>query len=275
MSYHHVLNLEREPFSTSPDPSFLYLSEVHRTTLLRTEIAIRLKRGLSVIYGDIGTGKTTLSRKLFQSFAEEENVIFHMLLDPSHKTELQFLLSIARNMGIDTKTRSIVLLKELVEKYLFKKGVSQGKTVVLVIDEAQKLSLDCLEILRVLLNYETNEFKLLQVVLLGQLELLPKMKKLPNFLDRICLKQFISPLSEEDTKNMINFRLKKANYCEKQPLFTPEAIKEIYTQSGGYPRKVIFLCHNALEYIIMQEKNMVDESVVREIVSREANVLAC
>lgn len=274
MNYYSVLNLQREPFSTSPDPTFFYLSESHKKALFRTEIAVRLKRGLGIILGDIGTGKTTLSRKLFQTFGHEGNFIFHMILDPSYNSEYQFLLSIARSMGIKTSTRSMVMLKELIEEYLFEKGVEEKKTVVMVIDESQKLSFECLEVLRVLLNYETNEFKLLQLVLLGQVELLPKIKKLPNLLDRVCVKNVILPLDEAETKKMIEFRLREAGYKADFPLFTDNAIKEIYLYSQGYPRKIIFLCHIALEDLVMEEKRVVDRKFVQRIIESESKILA-
>jgi len=101
MSYFGVLNLEREPFSTSPDPSFFYRSTEHYTALNRLEIAIRLKRGLSLILGDVGTGKTTLSRTLLQSFSQEEDeYIFHLILDPSFKSEYQFFAHLTKVFGI-------------------------------------------------------------------------------------------------------------------------------------------------------------------------------
>ena len=91
MGYYEVLNLQKEPFSTSPDPAFLYRSSAHNSVLKRLEISIRLKRGLSMIFGDVGIGKTTVSRALLQEFSGDDNVIFHMMLDPTHKSEFQFL----------------------------------------------------------------------------------------------------------------------------------------------------------------------------------------
>ena len=175
MSYFKILGFQKEPFSTSPDPEFFYLSKEHEVSLNNILIELRLKRGLSVILGDVGTGKTSLSRKLIQELKQRNDFIFHMILDPSFENEYSLLVSLAKNFEIagnriDTSL-SVVDLKESLERFLFQKGVSEEKTVVLVIDEAQKLNDASLEALRVLLNYETNEFKLLQLVLLGQLEL--------------------------------------------------------------------------------------------------------
>ena len=100
MSYYKVLGLEKEPFSTSPDPAFFYQSDEHKTALTNILIEIRLKRGLSVILGDIGTGKTTLSRKLFQLLASRQDINFFMLLDPTYDSEELFLSALIRLFGI-------------------------------------------------------------------------------------------------------------------------------------------------------------------------------
>ena len=175
MSYFKILGFEKEPFSTSPDPDFFYLSREHEIALTNLLIELRLKRGLSVILGDVGTGKTTLSRKLIQELKDREDFVFHMILDPSFENEKMLLTALVRNFEIegfkDDGLATILDLREALEKFLFRKGVTENKIVALIIDEAQKLNESSLEILRLLLNYETNEFKLLQLVLLGQLEL--------------------------------------------------------------------------------------------------------
>src|SRR5512136_2411593 len=100
MSYYKVIGFEREPFSTSPDPAFFYLSKEHETALTNVLIELRLKRGLSVILGDIGTGKTTLSRKLIQELKSRDDFVFHIMLDPSFESEQLFLTSLAKNFDI-------------------------------------------------------------------------------------------------------------------------------------------------------------------------------
>jgi general secretion pathway protein A len=146
----------------------------------------------------------------------------------------------------------------------------EHKTVVLLIDEGQKLSADNLEILRTLLNYETNEYKLLQLVILSQLELLARIKKIKNFSDRIALSYVINPLNQEETKEMIEFRLAQAGYKSANGnwLFTDEAIRSVYEYSQGYPRKIAHICHDALEHIVMHQKPMVDAIVIQEIINQ-------
>ncbi len=266
MSYYRTLNLEKEPFSTSPDPSFFFHSQSHDSPLKRLEIAIRLRRGLSVILGDIGTGKTTLLRTLLQSFKNDENYVFHMILDPAYKTEFQFLYSLAKMFDINMESGSTFDYKEALEKYLFQKGVDENKTIVLLIDEGQKLNVNQLELLRMLLNYETNEYKLLQLVILSQVELLPRMRRVRNFMDRIALKYLINPLDELETKQLIEFRLIKAGYSGSEPLFTDEAVKIIFEKTQGYPRKIAMLCHDCIERLVMDEKNIVKEDIVKSII---------
>lgn len=272
MSYYSAIGLQTEPFSTSPDPDFLYHSTNHVTALKRLEIAIRLRRGLCLILGDVGTGKTTLLRALLQAFKNEEEFIFHMILDPGYKSELQFLASLMKNFGITSSSKSTPDFKEALEKYLFQKGATEDKTIILLIDEGQKITLENLEVLRTLLNYETNEHKLLQLVIMAQVELLPRIKTIHNFMDRIALKYTINPLNEIETKEMIEFRLKQAGYHRPGSLFTDEAVKLIYQQTQGYPRKISMLCHNALEAIVIKDALVVDEEIIQNLISEEVSV---
>ncbi|MCM8782732.1 MAG: AAA family ATPase [Candidatus Omnitrophica bacterium] len=283
MSYFKVLGFNKEPFSTSPDPEFFYLSKEHETALTNILIELRLKRGLSVILGDVGTGKTSLSRKLIQELKDREDFIFHIILDPSFENEQLFLTSLVRNFEINLVRSNfsngvnigngshptILDLRESLERFLFQKGVTENKTVTLIIDEAQKLDEDSLEVLRVLLNYETNEFKLLQLVLLGQLELHSKIINISNFFDRISFKYTLNPLDFDETKEMIEFRIKQAGYTANMRLFLDDAVKEIYQYSRGYPRKITLLCHKALKNLVLKNKFVVDSQLVKELIDEE------
>jgi len=269
MSYYNTLGLEQEPFSTSPDPKFFYRSTSHNTALQRLEIAIRLRRGLSLIVGDVGIGKTTLSRTLLQLFKGEDDFIFHMILDPGYKSEYQFLLALLRLFRITPEFKSTLDFKEALEKYLYQKGVEENKTIVLLIDESQKITLENLEVLRTLLNYETNEYKLLQLVLMAQVELLPRIKRIRNFSDRIALQYTINPLDEEETRQLIEFRLKRSSSNGQVGLFTDEAVKLIYQFTKGYPRRIAMLCHDALEAIVMKERSNVDAETIEELINKK------
>ena len=271
MSYYRVLGLEREPFSTSPDPAFFYQSPQYRATLANLIIEFRLKRGLSVVLGDIGIGKTTLGRKLIQLLRERPGFVCHLILDPTYPSEDVFFNALMRTLRIDlpTATPTLVDYRDALEQYLYRKGVEEQQMVVLVIDEAHKLNPLSLETLRVLLNYETNDAKLLQLVLLGQMELLPNLTNLPNFADRISLKSTLKPLKLEEVSELIRFRLWEAGYRARVALFADEAVEEIYASSGGYPRRIAMLCHQSLRHLVMRNGRWVDLAMVRSILEDE------
>lgn len=271
MSYYRVLGFQKEPFSTSPDPEFFYLSRTHETALTNVLIELRLKRGLSVILGDIGTGKTSLSRKLIQELKEREDCIFHMILDPSFDSENLFLNYLLRNFDIPVSNSQANLLdlREALEKFLFQKGINENKTICLIIDEAQKLNELSLEVLRVFLNYETNEYKLLQLILLGQLELHTKIMSMLNLFDRISFKYTLNPLNFAETKEMIEFRIRQAGYEANMHLFLDEAVREIYQYTRGYPRQITMLCYKTLKTLVMRKKFVVDAKFIEKIIKDE------
>ncbi len=274
MSYYQILGLDKEPFSTSPDPAFFYESTSHKAALYRLQVPIKLKRGMSLILGDVGVGKTTLSRRLFQVLRTEENVSSHLMLNPFYETETEFLTALLKLFRIapQSGTLSVVESLEVIERFLFEKGVKENQTVVLLIDEAQRLSPASLELLRTLLNYETNEFKLLQLILMAQMELLPRIRKTRNFWDRICLRYVLHPLDKSDTEAMITFRLRQAGYDSREELFTTKAVQEIYQYTQGYPRRIATICHDALEQLVLSGKEDVDEEVIRTLINQESQL---
>ncbi|MBL7069664.1 MAG: AAA family ATPase [Candidatus Omnitrophica bacterium] len=274
MSYYSILSLEREPFSTSPDPKFFYQSKEHKSALYRMRIGLALKRGMSLILGDVGTGKTTLSRRLAQLIKMEPNFEMTMILNPMYESEKQFLKDLVERFHITTgfdneEEPKILDYMKAIEKFLFETSVELQKTIVLLIDEAQNISDPCLEILRSLLNYETNEYKILQLILMSQMELLPRLSKIKNLWDRIALKYVINPLEEDEVREMINFRLKEAGFVSRYPLFSDSAIAYIYNYTQGYPRKIALLCHDALEHLVMYKREIVDEKVIQNLIERE------
>jgi general secretion pathway protein A len=137
------------------------------------------------------------------------------------------------------------------------------------VDEGQNLTPTYLEALRNLLNYETNEYKLLQLVIFAQLDFIPRLARNANFEDRITTSYMLNPLNEEETMQMIQYRLKRAGWDGKRAVFTTEALKEVYIVTRGYPRQVTSLCHNCLIEMLRSEKRQVDAGVVRYVVSTE------
>jgi general secretion pathway protein A len=275
MDYFEILNLNREPFGNSPAPEFFFLSTEHVACLQQLELAIRLRRGLNVVMGDVGTGKTTLCRQLILRFTESEEDCHEfqtrLILDPNFSTPREFLSAVAMTFGLpaaDTD-ESEWQLKENIKQYLFLKGVDEKKTVVLIIDEGQKIPYFCREILREFLNYETNENKLLQIILFAQNEFSQILKSHANFADRVNQLYFLKPLNFSQTKALIRFRLSRAGRpAEMPPLFTPLGLWAIYRATDGYPRRIITLCHQILLTLIIQNKVRAGWTVVRSATGR-------
>jgi general secretion pathway protein A len=271
MDYFSILNLKREPFSNSPDPEFFYHSRQHLDCLQKLELSLLLRRGLNVIIGEVGTGKTTLCRQLIRRFAQKEEIETHLILDPHFLNASEFLSTVTK-MLVGKKPAAGSLdwqIKEHIKQYLFRKGVDQKKTVVLIIDEGQKIPAFCLEILREFLNYETNEYKLLQIVIFAQKEFESTIRKYPNFADRINLFHLLKPLGFNDTRLMIKFRLEKSSNARRQlNLFTYPALWAIYRISAGYPRKIINLCHQSILSMIIQNRSKSGYFLVRACARR-------
>lgn len=251
MKYHKLLDLKREPFANSPNPDLLYLTARHRECLQQLEMAVHLRRGLSVVVGEVGTGKTTICRRLIRSLGKgHHQCLIRLLLDPDYHTPDSFLLAIARSfrlVGEPPEDLSGEEIKERLRKFLFEQGVRQGRIVLLIIDEGQKLPDSCLEILRGLLNYETNEEKLLQVLIFAQEEFQSQVARHAYFRDRIAYWGHLRPLDFRETRALINFRLSQCQGRQKlTALFTWPALWQVYRHSRGYPRRIVMLCSQLL-----------------------------
>jgi general secretion pathway protein A len=271
MDYFNILNLKQEPFSNSPDPEFFFHSREHLECLQKLELSLLLRRGLNVIIGDVGTGKTTLCRQLIRRFTKREEIKTHLILDP-HFVDAHELLTTVGKMIMGPKMKlgsNEWQIKEQIKQYLFKRGVEENKTTVLIIDEGQKIPVFCLEILREFLNYETNEFKLLQIIIFAQKEFENTIKKYANFADRISLYHHLKALSFRDTRLMIKYRLEKSKDTNKKiDIFSYPALLTIYRKTGGYPRKIINLCHHCVLAMIVQNRSSVGYRLVRSCIKR-------
>ena len=280
MNYYNILNFKKEPFSNSPEPEFLFQLPQYTICLQKLELAVRLRRGINVVIGDIGTGKTTLCRKLIQNFssttADSTEIETHLLLDPAFNNVVEFLQTVALMLGIKdlSNCESEWHLKERIKNYLFDKGINEKKIVVLIIDEGQKIPENCLEILREFLNYETNNFKLLQIIIFAQKEFQAMLKRRPNLFDRVNLLYNLQPLSFKQMRAMINYRLSVARDYEVAPsLFSFWGLVSIYMATGGYPRKVVILCHQVVLTMIIRGKNNAGFFLVRSCISDMATPL--
>ena len=271
MSYYKLLGLDREPFSTSPDPQFFFLSAAHRAALYRLRIAVKLQRGLCLVLGDVGTGKTTLSRRLAQLLPQDGPIDLHIILNPYFESDQEFLLALMEALHLDVPSEPppIRVMLAAIERHLFRRVVEESRIVTLLVDEAQRLSPSMLELLRALLNYETHDTKLLQLILMAQMEFLPMVRGIRNLWDRISLKYVLNPLDEHETKALVAFRLAQAGFTDREPLFTEDAVREIYDATQGYPRRIALLCHDALERLVMDHQPAVSAALIRSLAGRE------
>ncbi|MGE4291153.1 MAG: ExeA family protein [Desulfovibrio sp.] len=276
MKYYERLGLVREPFSSSPDPRFLFYSRQHIACLQELEIAVRLRRGLNMVIGDIGTGKTTLCRRFVRNLSRNKSISVNLMLDPGFPSARAFLRVLCTQLcgELPDSRLSPWSLKEMIKKALLRIGLTEDKTVVLIIDEGQKMSRECLEILRELLNYETNEAKLLQIVIFGQRELEPVVAEMPNFLDRVNFYYKLTPLNFREMRAMIDYRILQAMGDGSFPpkLFTTPALWRIHSATGGYPRKAVRLCHKCLLQMIIADKRVVTRGMVRNCLREEVQL---
>ena len=271
MDYFKILNLKREPFSNSPDPAFFFQSRQHQGCLQKLELSLRMRRGLNVVIGDVGTGKTTLCRQLIRNFSGDDDVETHLVLDPDFGSVSEFLSAVAEIFEGETPSggEDDWQIKERIKKIIYRRGVDQNRVTVLIIDEGQKIPEFCLEVLREFLNYETNENKLLQIVIFAQTEFDATLAAHSNFADRVNLYHRLEPLDFRDTRMMIRFRVKKSSDLPKgRSIFTYPALWAIYRATGGYPRKIINLCHQSVLAMIIQNRSRAGWFLVRSCVRR-------
>jgi general secretion pathway protein A len=208
--------------------------------------------------GHVGTGKTTISRELVRRFDRDGSLTVHLILDPSFSSGEEFLQRVeAMLLGESLPSLSVWQRKERIKNGLFETGVAEGRTIVLLIDEGQKLSIDCLEIIREFLNFETNTQKLLQVVIFAQEEFTNSLEGMENFQDRINCIIHLGPMSFKDMRSMIRFRLEQSSSSDSVLRFTWPALWYLYRVTHGYPRKVVNIAHRVLLIIIVQGKNRV------------------
>ena len=267
MNLFDTIGLTADPFSTSPNVDLFYPAAEHRQCLEGLELAIRMRRGLSVVRGGIGVGKTTISRKLIQNFKNEsDDFVFHLILDPKFESEIILLKHIIELFGINESADSVQDCRNIIENYLLTVGVEQGKTLVLIVDEGQNLPGEMLDVFRTLLNFETDDFKLLQLIIFGQPEMGKIIKKYPNFEDRIIFNFELGPISLEDTKGMIEHRINITG-GDSPTWFSNESIIRIHKNTKGYPRKITQLCHQALLAMISEKKDIISEDMIERVLS--------
>lgn len=268
--YEAYWGLQEPPFSLTPDPRFLYLSRAHEDALMMLHYAITRNKGAAMLCGDIGLGKTTVSRKLLEMIdplAYQFVLIVNPILTPT-----QMLGEILSQMGIEPTSRNRQVLVQQLHSHLLD-NYCRGKRVVVLIDEAHLIrSSGTLEELRLLLNCQMNDQFLVSLVLLGQLELKKKIEKVPALNQRIAIRYALQPLDIQETGALIEFRLRTAGYTAEQIPFTPDAIFEIHKVTGGTPRLIIQAADNALLVGFVQNLKRIDGFTMHSILYEDSEL---
>lgn len=255
--------LREPPFSVSPDPRFLYISPQHQSAIAKTEYIISHRQGMGVIFGDVGLGKTTLARRIYEIFGTDPDYNVAFISTPRFKSEHQFLLRIAAEFGVDSKRSGYETLNALEAKLVevFRSGVIS----ILLIDEAQMLVGPQFELLRQLLNFETNDAKMLQIILVGQNELRAKLRAKRALLSRVAVQSTLEPFDPATMEEMLAFRLMVAG--RDTPLFTPEALEELFSFTKGIPREVVKVCMTSLPLGAGAKRKLIDAEIMAQAIS--------
>ncbi len=267
MEYYKILGFFKEPFTTTSDPESFYRSPLHEDGLNRLEIAVRNQEGLCVIIGDVGTGKTTMSRVLLQSLTQapdRDKFITQMILDPEFPSEYTFLKKLNSLFDTDGPTNSEFNCKESFKRFL-NKMEDTGQIITLMIDDGQEISPKILKVLRMLLNHELNYHKLLNVIIFGQYDLIPLLKRHKNFHSRIDLMYVVNPLPKDESINMIRERIRTAG--RDKELFTDKAY-DVITGTSNIPRDIVKICRTATK---IHSSYLPDES---ELINEETALAA-
>lgn len=255
--YREYFGLKELPFSIAPDPRYLYMSDQHREALAHLVYGVNSDGGFVLLTGEVGTGKTTVCRCLLDQLPENSDIAF--ILNPKMTVE-ELLATFCDELGIQYPegNTSIKVFVDRINTYLLD-AYSRGRKTVLIIEEAQNLSSDVLEQVRLLTNLETNQRKLLQVIMLGQPELRNMLSKpeLRQLSQRITARYHIGSLSKKDMTAYVNHRLAVAG--AKSSLFLPSTIDKLFSLSHGIPRLINVICDRALLGAYVQGQKWVDK----------------
>ena len=260
--YNSYFGFSVSPFSVTPDPSFFYTNPVYQEAYANLRYGIEAKKGFIVITGEVGTGKTTLLRKLMHNL---EGTIDSVFIFNTYLNFTELLQVILYDLGLAPKEpNKVTMLQELYD-YLITQ-LKQAHIVSVLVDEAQNLSDEALEGLRLLSNLETDQEKLIQIVLMGQPELQARLDRpsLRQLKQRVALQCRLVPLKDEEVGPYIDFRLRAAGYKGKD-LFYRDAFRQIAFYSNGIPRLVNIICDNALLCVYARSQRTVSADIIKEV----------
>lgn len=259
--YKEFYKFKELPFNITADPDFFFSSARHVDAFENLKFGVNQRKGIIVLTGEIGTGKTTLVRTFLAR--NQPNIKTALVLNPN-VSDLELLQFIVKDFGIFGKYRSKYALINSLNEFLLHE-TARGNNAVIIIDEAQNLSIRAMESIRLLSTLETTKEKLLQLVLVGQPELLEKLRlpALRQLNQRIVVRFHLEPLSRNEVKEYIPHRLRLASFGPESTVkFSEDAMSGIYEHSGGSPRMINILCDRALLAGFTQEVFVIDRDLV-------------
>lgn len=261
--YESYYGLTEKPFSIQPDPQYLFLSKRHTLAYTMLEYSLQNNAGYTVICGDIGCGKTTLIHHLINNYKSELTVGLLYNTPPHVEDIMQWVMM---SFGLAHEGLTDIEMHKQFQDFLVKNFTS-GKKAILIIDEAQNLTMNALEALRMLSNISVYKHQLLQVILVGQpeLKLMLMQPELEQFNQRVSVEFYLTALKEEEIKKYIQHRVKVSG--SKKELFTDKAYIRIAEESKGIPRKINILCDLALVYGFSSEAPKIDVDLVNEVIN--------
>ena len=264
--YQAFFGFKEKPFSLLPDPAFLFPSKKHRTALAMLEYGIMHQAGFTVISGDIGTGKTTLIRHLLNNLERDVTV---GLITNAHAGFGELLEWVLLAYDIKCESHSKVARYRAFVDFMIQE-YARGHRTVLIVDEAQNLSADTLEELRMLSNINADKDQVIQVILVGQPELRNQLRRpeLVQFAQRIAVDFHLEPLEADETIAYIRHRIHVAGGADD--LFETAACEAVHRYSGGIPRLINLLCDTALVYAYAEERQRINAALVTEVAKDKA-----
>lgn len=270
--YLEYFGFTEKPFGMSPDPAFYFESNEHKKAFDYLTFFIAQQEGFALIHGDVGSGKTTISR-IFLNSLDSATYNTALILNPV-TDEIEFMKEVLKEFRVRYQADNRKELYDVLRVFLLEE-FQKGKENILVIDEAQLLSYDMLEFIRLLSNIETDKQKILHTIFFAQPEFLDKLKdpRLRHLSQRITVTHGIRPLTYSEVKSYINYRLFKAG--SKGPLeFRDKAVKLIHIASKGYPRLINYICDRCLLVLYAESTHTVDTRVITKVLAEESIPLA-
>ncbi|MGB1123974.1 MAG: ExeA family protein [Phycisphaeraceae bacterium] len=266
--YETYFQLAMAPFENTPDPRFFFASDQHNEALAAIEYTIRMRKGIVLITGPIGAGKTTVSRAMLRRCDKSSTVI---QLAHGHRTADELITHMLHRLGLpDATSGGHAERLERLEQHLLHCAAS-GKPVVLFVDEAQTLSDAALEELRLISNFDTEQTKLLQLVLIGQPELRERLshESLAPLRQRIIIARMLRPLNTSDVKHYIAHRIRVASEDPDnvQVVFATKAVERIAAFTGGVPRLINAICDHCLLLGMVQKTNTIDRKMTERVIA--------